>query len=83
MGKRLREFHDKSIVHAAAPGAAGFTLCGLALEGENGDAPMEETRDLIRCGNCEAIILHCKTIKPSEINKFSRRRLEAARAARR
>jgi len=80
--KRWRELHDKSIVHAESAGGVDYTLCGDALEGENGDTPMELTRDLIRCGRCEAIILHCKMIKPAEINKFSRRRIEAARTVR-
>lgn len=80
--KRWREFHDKSAVHCEAAIAPGeYTLCGLALEGENGDTPMEETRDLIRCPDCEGIILHCKLVKPAEINKFSRRMIEVKRAA--
>lgn len=74
--KRWREFHDKSVVHCEAVIAAGeYTLCGFALEGETGDDPMEETRDLINCKSCEAIITYCKRIPPSAINRFSRRRV--------
>lgn len=82
--KRWREHHDQSVVHCVAAIAAGeFTLCGLALEGERGDTPMQETRDLIRCQDCESIILHCKMVKPAEINKISRRHIEAKRTQRR
>jgi len=80
--KHWREPNDKSVVHCEGAIASGeFTLCGRALEGERGDEQMEITRDLIRCPDCEAIIAHCKIIKPSEINQFSRRRLKARRAA--
>ena len=67
--KRFREFHDKSIVHSEGPDGCDYTLCGLALEGENGDEPMEETRDRIRCPGCIATINFCKSIKASEINR--------------
>lgn len=80
--KRWRDYYAEKLVHAQGAIAGGeFTLCGRALEGVNGDEPMTETRELIQCPACEAIIAHCKIIKPTEINQISRRRLEAQRAA--
>lgn len=74
--KRWRDHYTEKLVHAVGAIARGeFTLCGRALEGVNGDEPMTETRELIQCPACEAIIAHCKLIKPSEINPRSRRRL--------
>ena len=79
---RWRDHYAEKLVHAEGAIATGdFTLCGRALEGVNGDEPMEKTNDLIQCPACEAIIAHCKIIKPSEINLLSRRRLAARRAA--
>jgi hypothetical protein len=66
--KRWHDYHDDKIVHADGA-IADFTLCGRAIEGINGDQPMVETRDLIDCPMCKAIITHCKKMKPSEIAK--------------
>lgn len=82
--KRWRDHYTEKLVHAQGAIAAGeFTLCGRPIEGVNGDEPMEKTTDLIQCPACEAIILHCKMIKPAEINKTSRRKIEAARTRKR
>lgn len=43
---------------------------------------LEREKIKIRCTRCETIILHCKMIKPAEINQFSRRKIEASRTKR-
>jgi hypothetical protein len=75
MIRRWRDYYSEKLVHAEGAIASGeYTLCGRALEGVNGDEPMEETRDLIHCPACQAIIAHCKTIKATEISRSKRSR---------
>lgn len=69
MPKHWREFHDKSVVHCEGADGNDYTLCGDALEGVNGDEPMEATwRDPIRCGRCAQIIAFAKKIKSKEVH---------------
>lgn len=72
--KHLRDIDGD--VHCEGAVAAGeFTLCGLALEGERGDAQMTETPAGIDCRNCVAIIEQCKRVRNGEIKPpFQRRR---------
>lgn len=50
-------------IHAIGADGAGFTLCGYAYEGINGDTPTESVeRGKINCGSCLRIIRHCKKI---------------------
>lgn len=69
MATHWREFHDKSVVHCDGVGGDGYTLCGDATEGENGDEPMEITRDLVRCKRCIAVIDFCKTVRAKEMRR--------------
>ena len=57
--------HDGTI-HCEAAGGADYTLCGAALEGENGDQPMVQTYARIDCGQCIGIVAFCLQIRKSE-----------------
>ena len=82
--KHWRDMEEAGLIHCQGAIAAGeYTLCGRALEGPDGDREMKLTCDPIDCPSCEAIIAHCKIIKPAEINRSGRRRLEIHRAANR
>ncbi len=61
-------------VHCEGAQAAGeFTLCGAALDGENGDKQMLETMDPINCPNCIGIIRHCQSVRGNQIKSKRRR----------
>ena len=64
MPKHWNEFDGR--VHCEEAGGAGYTLCGAALEGENGNQLMIETAVTINCADCIRIIEHCKRIRPGE-----------------
>jgi hypothetical protein len=69
MAKHMREFTDKSVVHCDGPDGNDYTLCGLALEGENGDEPMEETNWRVTCKQCIGTIAYCKAVRSKELQK--------------
>lgn len=63
------------VVHCEGVVAGGeFTLCGLALEGERGDAVMADTFEGIDCANCIAIIRHCRNVRGGQIKPAFQRR---------
>lgn len=50
-------------VHLAGGDGNDLVFCGVALEGENGDAPMIETRrHKITCDTCLRMIRYAKTV---------------------
>lgn len=64
-------FLENSItVHCDGPGGMDYTLCGAALEGENGDEQMTETPFKVNCERCISIIDFCMDIKAREITRL-------------
>jgi hypothetical protein len=61
-------------VHCCEPGSVGYTLCGVAEEGERGDTPVRETYANIDCDDCITIIRFCKRVRDSEIAPACERR---------
>lgn len=61
--ERCADRRPRIRIHAGGASGNDYTLCGCALEGENGDTEMDEvTRGRINCPDCIGIIRHCKTI---------------------
>lgn len=60
------------VVHCEENGGAGYTLCGLALEGERGATPMTDTAARINCGECVAIIKFCQRVRAGEFESTAR-----------
>jgi len=68
MGEHVRE-RSTGLVHGGTMDGNDYTLCGTAMEGENGDDNMVVTNRRISCGQCIALILHCKSIPMSKLNR--------------
>ena len=51
-----------TVTHATAANGDDRTLCGLALEGENGDDVAASMRGKISCDDCARIITHCQVM---------------------
>jgi hypothetical protein len=49
-------------VHAGGAIGNDTTLCGDALEGENGETPLSQTRATLSCLRCINIVAYCRDI---------------------
>lgn len=66
------------VIHCGSVDGTDFTLCGLALEGENGDEPMTKVeRGKVSCLRCCTIIRFCKTVPLSKVESLALRRRAA------
>ena len=58
-----KRYKEGGTIHAEYPCGDDRTLCGAALEGEDGDDEMQEVaRGKINCPDCLNTIQHCKSI---------------------
>lgn len=66
---RYSEVVDRHVVvHAGAHGGNDYTLCGAALDGEDGNGQMLRTRRRVTCRECIGIIRYCKSIPNRVLN---------------
>lgn len=67
--KRYSEVAGRyAVIHAGTHGGNDYTLCGAALDGEDGDSSMMGTRRRITCQECIRIIRYCKSIPARLVN---------------
>lgn len=64
----IRKWREKAgeleRIHCDGPDGNDYTLCGFALEGEDGTEPLEEVaRRRITCEQCIKVITFAKAIK--------------------
>lgn len=52
----------ENVTHVEGGTGNDMTLCGLALEGENGDTEMLEITSRINCPDCLHVINHARKI---------------------
>jgi hypothetical protein len=63
MMKDVERFIDRDgVTHAGPYSGYDAALCGYALEGENGDAPMTPTLGRISCETCIALVHYARSI---------------------
>lgn len=60
-------FREGAKVHCQGAGGEGYTLCGYALKGENGNEPLVPCDQRITCADCIRIIRFCKSISRRDI----------------
>ncbi len=54
---------DPDTRHAKHADSVDYTLCGMAMEGENGDdVSVEFSQSTINCPGCIRIIEHCRAM---------------------
>jgi len=54
-------------IHCDGPDGNDYTLCGYALEGEDGSSHLETTAASINCDACIRIIEFCRRIRSGEL----------------
>lgn len=75
MRKYREETPNGPLLHCEASNGDDRTLCGCALEGENGDTPMQLTpRGRINCSDCTQVINFCQTITHHHLAPRGQRR---------
>lgn len=64
------DHYDQGVVnHASRGDGYDVTLCGLALEGEEGDwSPAEDIKGKINCEDCFKMIKYCKSISKNDLD---------------
>jgi hypothetical protein len=70
MVKHWRE-HD-GVIHAEGANGDDRTLCGVILEGIEGEHPMTETSTSINCRDCIGTITFCRKIRSGEFISTAR-----------
>ena len=63
----MKHYRERDgIVHGENACGDDRTLCGVILEGIEGQGEMAETAAVIDCGDCIGIIEHCKKFRSGE-----------------
>ena len=53
---------ETGLIHCDGYDGNDYVLCGVAVEGENGDSHMRETIRRVTCPSCISLIQFCKAI---------------------
>lgn len=68
MAKHLWHSDDNE-VHFESLDGNDYLLCGLAYEGEAGDAAITSTAAPVTCSQCIAAVDFCKKIREREVHR--------------
>lgn len=62
-----KHYAEAITIHCEGPDGNDYTLCGFALDGEDGDVRLVETHSQITCHQCIRTIEFCRRVRPGEI----------------